>query len=154
MGTNKSSESMHNNAAFHKLLPQISFGLSSPELGMMTEMLQPTAANDHARSLSAWLEPHTDSTDTTVLIRMCGDSMESAGIYEGDTLIVERATKAVNGTIVVAVINGEMTVKRLFHTRGRVLLYPENVSYAAIEVTEDMDFEIWGIVRNAIRYFE
>ena len=59
--------------------------------------------------------------------------------------------KAVNGKVVIAVINGEMTVKRLIKRgQNKLFLMPENVNYPAIEITEEMDFMIWGVVTNVI----
>jgi DNA polymerase V len=86
----------------------------------------------------------------TFFVRVSGESMVNAGIYPGDILIVDRSLEAVDKKIVIAVINGELTVKRLRIRSGNPFLEPENDQYQAIEVTPDMAFEIWGVVTNVI----
>jgi len=86
----------------------------------------------------------------TFFVRVSGDSMLGAGIHTGDILVVDRALEAVNANIVVAVINGELTVKRLRMARGKVTLMPENIHYKPIEITENDDFSIWGVVTSVI----
>jgi DNA polymerase V len=86
----------------------------------------------------------------TFFVRVSGESMVNAGIYPGDILIVDRSLEAVDKKIVIAVINGELTVKRLRIRSGNPFLEPENDQYQSIEVTPDMAFEIWGIVTNVI----
>jgi|SRR6185369_6473276 len=86
----------------------------------------------------------------TFFVRVSGDSMLGAGIHSGDILVVDRALEAVNDNIVVAVINSELTVKRLRTTRGKVVLMPENSNYKPIEISENDDFSIWGVVTSVI----
>lgn len=88
--------------------------------------------------------------DATFFVRVNGDSMTGAGINPDDLLIVDRSLAPGSGKIVIAVVNGELTVKRLFRERGKLFLMPENPSYPAIEITEDTDFMIWGVVTNVI----
>lgn len=88
----------------------------------------------------------------TFFARATGDSMIDVGIHSNDTLIVDRSMQPKNGSIVIAALNGELTVKRLLiETDGRVLLMPENQQFSPIEVTEESDFHIWGVVTNSIR---
>ncbi len=83
----------------------------------------------------------------TFYVRASGDSMIDAGIRPNATLIVDRAIETKSGDIVIARIGDEMCVKELFISDdGKVLLVPKNENYKAIEITEDMDFEIWGKV--------
>lgn len=86
----------------------------------------------------------------TFLIRVEGDSMIGAGIHNLDILIVDRSLDPCSGKIVVAVLNGEFTVKRLKKNNGRAFLYPENPRYSPIEITKEMDFSIFGVVTYAI----
>ena len=79
--------------------------------------------------------------------------MVNAGIFSGDLLIVDRAIEAADGNIVVAVVSGEFTVKRLRKTRTRLSLCAENPKYKPVEITPDMDFEIWGVVVHSIKSF-
>src|ERR1700685_2555541 len=79
-----------------------------------------------------------------------GDSMRDANLNDGDLLIIDRAELPRHRSIVVAVVNGEFLVKRLYKRNGEVKLLPENKAYAAIDITEGMDFEIWGVVSHII----
>jgi DNA polymerase V len=88
---------------------------------------------------------------STFYIRVAGDSMVNAGILPGSLLVVDRAVEAVEGNIVVARIGDELCVKRFAIAEGRILLMPENEMFQPIEVTEGMDFEIWGRVMYSIQ---
>ncbi|WP_397573042.1 transcriptional repressor LexA [Silanimonas sp.] len=79
------------------------------------------------------------------LLRVKGDSMVDDGIFDGDLIAVRRTPYADNNQIVVARIDGEVTVKRLKRGKGRVLLMPRNPNYAPIEVPEQADFAIEGL---------
>ncbi len=84
---------------------------------------------------------------STFIMRVSGHSMTGAGIHDGDELVVNRKRPAQSGDIVVAVIDGEMTIKRLLRTpQGRIILKAENVDYPNIVVNEFADFSIWGVV--------
>lgn len=91
-----------------------------------------------------------DNPQHTFFVRVTGDSMINAGIHPGDLLIVDRSLRPSNGRIVIAVINGELTVKKLFKEDSKLYLMPENPAYSCIEIMEDMDFLIWGVVTNVI----
>lgn len=87
---------------------------------------------------------------STFCVKVKGDSMVNAGIHSGDILIVDRSLQPKNRSVVVAVLDGEFTVKRLRKRGNKLFLDAENDSYAPIEITPEMDFEIWGIVIHAI----
>jgi DNA polymerase V len=87
----------------------------------------------------------------TFYVRAQGDSMIDAGIAPGSILVVDRAVEADDGDIVVARINNEFCVKRLRIKGGEVWLMPENAAYDPIEITEEMEFEVWGKVTWSIR---
>ncbi len=87
---------------------------------------------------------------STFFVRVSGDSMMGASIHPGDLLIVDCSIPPTDGKIVIAIINGDLTVKRLFHSKEKRCLMPENPSYPTIEITDDMDFMIWGVVTNVI----
>lgn len=87
--------------------------------------------------------PHPEKT---YFVRANGESMVGAGIMSGDLLLVEQAVDAPTGKIVIAEVDGEVTVKRLYRGRGRVLLRPENPAYQAINITGREDARIVGIV--------
>jgi DNA polymerase V len=82
----------------------------------------------------------------TFFARVSGDSMTGAGIHNGDLLIVDRSVEALPGCVVIAVINGEHTVKRLHREGDRLLLLAENADYPSIEVSELEELHIWGVV--------
>jgi DNA polymerase V len=88
----------------------------------------------------------------TFFVRVIGDSMIGVGIYPNDLLIVDRAITPVNGSIVIAVVNGDLTIKRLHQCDGQVSLLPENPAYEPIQITEAMSFEVWGVVTKAIHF--
>lgn len=87
---------------------------------------------------------------STFLIRVKGDSMVNAFIPDGALLVVDRSLKAGHGKIIVAVLNGEFTVKRLVKTARSWVLHPENPSYKPIVLTEEMDFKVWGVVTRVL----
>jgi DNA polymerase V len=90
----------------------------------------------------------------TFFVRAVGESMLGAGIHDGDLLIVDRAVEPKDGKIVIASVNGELTVKRLKRKGQRLLLAPDNPDYPSIDVTEAQDsgegFEVWGVVTCVI----
>ena len=89
----------------------------------------------------------------TFFVRVDGDSMINAGIYSGDILIVDKSLDASNNDVVVAILNGEFTLKRLIIKNGYYILQPENPLYKAIVIGEGMEFEIWGKVISVIHSF-
>ncbi len=82
-----------------------------------------------------------------------GDSMMNAGIVEGDKVIVDRSINAKSKDIVVAVVNGEYTIKRLYKTAARVELRPDNPAYQPIVFKEGSELEIWGVVVGVVRRY-
>ena len=86
----------------------------------------------------------------TFFVRVKGDSMIDAGIHSGDILIVDRSLDATDKKVVIAVIDGELTVKRVRIIDKKLYLLPENNEFSSTEITESMDFTIWGVVTNVI----
>ncbi|WP_028534460.1 LexA family protein [Paludibacterium yongneupense] len=86
----------------------------------------------------------------TFMVTVKGDSMRDAAINDGDLLLVDRALPPRHGKVVVAVLNGELTVKRLELGKTGMRLMPENPDYAPIEVAEDASLFIWGVVTRVI----
>jgi DNA polymerase V len=87
---------------------------------------------------------------STFFIRVRGNSMVNAGIFDGDLLVIDRSAEADEGKIVLGVLNGEFTVKRISKKGKKLFLVPENEAFNPIEVTEEMDFQIWGVVTFSI----
>ena len=86
----------------------------------------------------------------TFFVKVAGDSMTGAGINDDDMLIVDRSLEPASGNIVIAVINGELAVKRLLKKNGNCQLVAENQHYPPLEINEDTPLEIWGVVTYAI----
>lgn len=86
----------------------------------------------------------------TFYVRVSGDSMIGANIQEGDLLVVDRAEEAQDGNIIVARIFNELCIKRFRIIGERLWLFSENERYHPIEITEAMDFEVWGKVLYSI----
>lgn len=86
----------------------------------------------------------------TFFVRVTGDSMIGAGIHSGDLLIVDRSLEPKNNNVIIAALNGELTVKRIHLHGGKITLVPENENYAAQKIEGDMEFEVWGVVTNVI----
>ncbi len=86
----------------------------------------------------------------TFFLRACGMSMINAGIHDGDLLVVDRIIPAGHNKVVIAALDGELTVKRLVRRNGRVLLVPENPDYPEIDITEHEYVHIWGVVTYVI----
>lgn len=111
----------------------------------------PSPSQDYQTSeidLNEHLMPNRVST---FLIRARGHSMIRAGIYDGDELIVDRSIRADDGHVVVAVVDGEMTVKRLrFTDTGGVVLSAENPRHPDIEMEELTDLRVWGVVTRSL----
>lgn len=86
----------------------------------------------------------------TYFVRVSGDSMVGAGIHHGDLLVVDRSIEPKDKNVVIAVLNGELTVKIIRIRKGKITLEAENKDYSAQEVNEDMEFEVWGVVTSVI----
>ena len=110
----------------------------------------PSPADDYIETyldLNTHLIKHPAAT---FFVTASGDSMTGAGIHSGDMLIVDRSLDATHGKIVIAAINGELTVKRLSHHGEVIQLLPENEQYQPIDITSDHDLVIWGVVTHVI----
>lgn len=106
----------------------------------------PSPADDY---IEGYLDLNTKfikHPSATFVLQATGDSMVDAGIFSGDWLLVDRSIEATDGRIVIAAVNGELTVKRLAHKEGRVQLLAANPKFKAIDITEEMQMVIWGVV--------
>ena len=109
----------------------------------------PSPADDYVErtiDLNEWL---IGNQVATFIVRAEGDSM-TGEIHSGDRLIVDRSLEARHRDVVVACLDGEMIVKRLLVQDGRYYLQPENSSYPLIEITEERELIIWGVVTHSI----
>lgn len=111
----------------------------------------PSPAQDHIeRSLDLNELLHTDKPSVFYL-RLEGESMLQAGMHAGDYLVVDRSLKPTHNRIVIAVLDGELTVKRLHLARDHVELHPANPAFPVILIANDRDFSIWGVVTGVVR---
>lgn len=110
----------------------------------------PSPAADFSQEMLDLNDMVVEHPAATYYVRVQGHSMINAGINTGDLLVVDRSKDAIDGSIVVAVIDGEFTVKRVGHKNGQLLLIPENEKYNPIEIREGMQVEIWGVVTFVI----
>jgi DNA polymerase V len=86
----------------------------------------------------------------TYFVRATGESMVGAGIHSGDLLVVDRSLEPVDGKVVIANIDGELTVKRIRIRKERITLEAENENFEAREIKPGSQFEVWGVVTNVI----
>ncbi len=130
--------------------PVVSSGLGCPSFTSSVSAGFPSPADDYVEKNLDLNEMMINHPAATFYVRVEGDSMQDAGIQSGDLLVVDRSLEAVDGKIVVAILNGEFTVKRIEIRGNRVRLLPENVLYSPIEISADSDFQVWGIVTYVI----
>ncbi len=90
------------------------------------------------------------NSTATFFVRVTGDSMVKAGIHDGDLLVVDRSIEPRDKNVVIAVVNGELTVKRIRIRKNRLTLEAENEAYQSQEINDGIEFEVWGVVTNVI----
>jgi DNA polymerase V len=112
---------------------------------------RPEDADDHVEKTADLNSLLLNNPRDTFLLRVSGDSMMDAGIYEDDLLTVDRKLEARNGQIVVALVDGRATVKTFRKDREGITLVPENKRHVAIKILPENDFQILGVVTNVIR---
>lgn len=123
---------------------QIPFYSSSVRAGA------PTLADDHIDQLVNLNEFLVHNPKSTFLVTASGDSMINAGIHHGDILVVDKSIHAVSENIVIASIDGDLTVKRLQISAGVIQLKAENPVFATITILNDTHFQIIGVVTHVI----
>lgn len=111
------------------------------------------AADDYMERGIDLNEQLVTNKPSTFFFRMKGDAMTEAGIFDGDILIVDRSLKLQNGKIIVAILNGELLVRRFHKNFSAAYLIPENNRYKPINVMEFNDFRVWGVVVHSIHTF-
>ena len=110
----------------------------------------PSPAQDYIEQTIDLNQLCVEHPAATFFVRAAGDSMLGAGIHDGDLLVVDRALEAAPGRIIIAALDGELTVKRLENREGRLLLVPANPDYPEIDLTGREGFEVWGVVCHVI----
>lgn len=110
----------------------------------------PSPADDYIENKLDLNEHLIKHPAATYFVRVSGDSMIEAGIYSGDILIVDKSLIPKNNSVIIAILDGEFTVKRIKINKNKYYLEPANKKYSPIKITEDMNFEPWGVVIYAI----
>lgn len=123
---------------------------SVPLFSCMVSAGFPSPADDYIEKNLDLNEHLIKHPAATFFVRVEGSSMLNAGVHHGDILIVDRSLEPCNNRIVIAVVDGEMTVKRLRRHRDKLCLVPESDRFEAIDVTEEMGFQVWGVVTHVI----
>lgn len=108
------------------------------------------AADDYSERGIDLNEQLIRNKPATFFFRMNGDAMTGAGIFTGDILVVDRSIPNANGKVVIAVLNGEMLVRRLEVAFNKRRLVPETPKLSPIEIGADADFAVWGVVTYSI----
>jgi DNA polymerase V len=124
-----------------------------PLLGHRIAAGFPSPADDY---LEGRIDPNElliENPAATFIAQVSGDSMKNAGIHDRDYIVVNRAAKWADGSIVVARIHDDFTLKRIRKVGDRVYLVPENPDFQSIEVNEDSDCEIFGCVTGSFRKY-
>ncbi len=91
------------------------------------------------------------NSESTFYARVNGSSMEGAGISDGDLLVIDKSLAAENNKIAVCFIDGEFTVKRIIKKNNKLYLKPENKNYKTIEINQENNLIIWGIVTYVVK---
>ena len=111
----------------------------------------PSPAGDFKQERISLDKELIKNKEATFFARVSGESMINAGLEDGDLIVIDRSLEPTNNKIAVCFIDGEFTVKRLQVKKNKIWLKPENTNYKAIEVKENNELIIWGIVTNVIK---
>lgn len=112
----------------------------------------PSPAQDYYDGPIDLTQMLVDDQAATFIVRASGHSMTGAGISDGDELLVDRSKRPQHGDIIVAVLDGELTVKRLEVHAGGVVLKSENSEHPDIVVAELSDLQVWGVATYCIHH--
>ncbi len=142
---------------FFEHIRQVSAPEVSVELPLYSSKVSagfPSPCDDHIAKRLNIHDYLVDQEDATFLVTVTGLSMRDAGLLPKDVAIVDRSKNAHIGNIVLAVVNGEFTIKQLtLGKNGYPVLLPANPDFKPIEIKDGMDFEIWGVVTGSIRKY-
>jgi DNA polymerase V len=110
----------------------------------------PSPADDYVEDRLDLNQLLVHNKSATFFLRVKGDSMVNAGIHDGDIIVVDRSVEPIDRSVVVAVVDGELTVKRLVLRNGTAELHAENPKYVPIRFKEGQELTIWGVVTSAV----
>ena len=122
----------------------------TPFIDTMVSAGFPSPADDYLDLPIDLNEYLVENSAATFYIRVSGNSMQDEGIDDGDLLVVDRSKTPKNNDIVIGVLNGEFTVKKIQKTKTKLFMVAANKEYKKIEITEEMDFSVWGVVTYVI----
>jgi len=91
--------------------------------------------------------------DATFFVRAKGSSMVGAGIFDGDLLVVDKSLDPASGDIIIAIIDGDLTVKRFIKRGEKIILKPENPRFKEIELKDGQELQAWGVVTSTVKKF-
>jgi len=111
----------------------------------------PSPVDDFSETRISLDDELVKNKDSTFYAKVKGQSMIDAGLDDNDLLVIDRSLEPANNKIAVCFLDGEFTVKRLRVEKNEVWLQPENPNYPIINITEENDFMIWGIVTSVIK---
>ena len=126
-------------------------GLELPFFETKVQAGFPSPAEDHLEQRLDLNSLVIENPSATFFVRVAGESMKDIGIADGDILVVDRSIESWENRIVVAVIDSEFTIKRFTSQNKTIVLEAENQDYPAIEITPEMDFSVWGVVRWTLK---
>lgn len=106
----------------------------------------PSPADDYVEQRISLDDHLIQRRESTFFMRVAGESMRGFGIFDGDLLVVDRARPATHGCVVIAVVDGEFTVKQLLRTPDGQILRAAHPDYSDIHIKPEQDFAIWGVV--------
>jgi len=106
----------------------------------------PSPADDYVEQRISLDEHLIQHRESTFFMRVAGESMRGLGIFDGDLLVVDRALPAAHGCVVIAVLDGEFTVKQLLHTPDGQVLRAAHPDYPDTLIKPEQDFSVWGVV--------
>jgi len=130
--------------------PAILLGGSLPLVWGAVAAGFPSPADEYLEKpldLNEYVAPRPEAT---FYVRVSGDSMIGAGIHHDDILVVDRSQSPRPGNVIIALVDGEFTVKRLTRTPEGLELTPENPDYPPIPLHSETEFEVWGVVRHVV----
>lgn len=135
------------------LNPEFGSMVNIPLCGSSVQAGFPSPAEDYLEDSLDLNEYLVSNKDSTFFVRVSGDSMINAGIRAGDILIVDKSISAESGSIIIAVLGGEFTVKRLLFRAGKVMLKAENDNFQDIMLSGDNELVVWGVVTSVIHKY-
>jgi len=113
----------------------------------------PSPADDYIEGRLSLDEHLIQHKDATFFVRAKGNSMVGAGIFDGDLLVVDKSLEPSSGDIVIAIVDGDLTVKRLIKRGEKVILKPENHRFMEIELQDGQELQVWGVVTSTVKKF-